>query len=131
MIQLSVPLSLLSPHQRGDLPPTAINDLARRFPNLVPETDFEQLEEEFLDYQTTPASDFPKVKDVRTDKFWEVVLQMEHRIIQQPRFPLMKKLVSGVLTIPNSNAYCKKVFSFVKKIQSSMRSNLNNSTLNA
>ena len=43
----------------------------------------------------------------------------------------MKKLVSGVLTIPNSNADCKKVFSVVKKIQTSMRSNLNNSTLNA
>ena len=95
---LSVVLSLLIPHQRGDLPPTVITDLARRFPSLVPEKDFEQLEEEFLEYQTTPASDFPKVKDVRTDKFWEVVLQMEHRIIQQPRFPLMKKLVSGVLT---------------------------------
>ena len=92
MIQLSVPLSLLSPHQRGDLPPTVITDLARRFPNLVPEKDFEQLEEEFLDYQTTPASDFPKVKDVRTDKFWGVVLQMEHRITQQPIFPLMKNL---------------------------------------
>ena len=44
-------LSLLGPHQRGDLPPTAITNLARRFPNLVP--DFEQLEEEFLDYQTS------------------------------------------------------------------------------
>ena len=92
-------------------------DLARRFPNLVPETDFEQLEEEFLDYQTTPASYFPKVKDVCTDKFWRVVLQMEYRITQQPRFPLMKKIVSGMLTISNSNADCKRVFSVVKKIQ--------------
>ena len=124
-------LSLLSPHQRGDLPPTAITDLARRFPNLVPEKDFEQLEEEFQDYQTTPASDFPKVEDVRTDKFWGVVLQMQHRITQQPRFPLMKKLVSGMLTIPSSNADCERVFSVVKKIQTDMKSNLDNSTLNA
>ena len=62
MTLLSVALSLLSPYQRGDLPPTAITDLARRFPNLVPEKDFEQLEEEFLDYQTTPARDSPRLK---------------------------------------------------------------------
>ena len=43
----------------------------------------------------------------------------------------MKKLVSGMLTIPNLNADCERVFSVVKKIQTDMRSNLDNSTLNA
>lgn len=122
-------LALLNPKNRGDLPPSAITDIARRFPNLVAEEDFTNLEEEFLDYQTTPASEFPSCDSVRTDEFWGSILHLSNRITQKSRFPLMKKVISAVLTIPNSNADCERVFSIVKKIQTDMRSNLDNSTL--
>lgn len=42
-------LSLLNPRNRGDLPPSIITDIARRFPNLVAEEDVTNLEV-FLDY---------------------------------------------------------------------------------
>lgn len=43
-------LSLVNPRNRGDLPPSLITDIARRFPNFVAEEDFTNLEEVFLDY---------------------------------------------------------------------------------
>ncbi|XP_048741220.2 uncharacterized protein LOC125655094 [Ostrea edulis] len=122
-------LSLLNPNNRGDLPPAAITDIARRFPNLLSEKDMYELEEEFLDYQTTPASDFCKSEGVCTDEFWGTILQMKNKITLKPRFPMMQKLVSAVLTIPNSNADCERVFSVLKKIHTEMRSNLENSTV--
>lgn len=90
-------LSLLNSKNRGDLPPSAIIDIARRFSNLVAGEDFASLEEEFLDYQTTPASEFPSCDNVRTDEFWGSILHLSNRITQKPRFPLMKKVISNRL----------------------------------
>ena len=50
-------LRLLNPTVRGDLPPLTLTDLARRFPSLVPQDQWDQLEEEFLNFHTTPVTD--------------------------------------------------------------------------
>lgn len=76
-------ISLMNPKNRGDLPPSAITDIAR-FPNLVAEEDFTNLEK-FLDYQTTPASEFPSRDNVRTDEFWGSILHLSNRITQKPK----------------------------------------------
>ena len=45
------------------------------------------------------------------------------------RFPLMKKLITPLLSIPNSNAETERVFSCVRKINTCFRSQMNNDTL--
>ena len=123
-------LRFLNPTVRGDLPPSTLTDLARRFPSLVPQDQWDQLEEEFLNFQSTPAMDLPSfIEGTRTDVFWGEVLAMKKKITNTPRFPLMSRIVRAVMTIPNSNSECERIFSMVKKIQTDTRSNLDNSTM--
>ena len=45
------------------------------------------------------------------------------------RFRHLSKVAQTVMVIPNSNAECERVFSCVKKIHTSFRSEMNNETL--
>lgn len=123
-------LRFLNPTTRGGLQPSILTDLARRFPSLIPKDQWDQLEAEFLDFQTIPSMELPNFsEDTRTDIFWGEVIAMKNRITNTPRFPLMAKIVRAVMTIPNSNAECERIFSMMKKIHTDTRSNLDNSTL--
>lgn len=123
-------LRFLNPTTRGCLQPSILTDLARRFPSLIPKDQWDQLEAEFLDFQTIPSMELPNFsEDTRTDIFWGEVIAMKNRITNTPRFPLMAKIVRAVMTIPNSNAECERIFSMMKKIHTDTRSNLDNSTL--
>jgi hypothetical protein len=123
-------LKFLNPAMRGELPPSLITDLARRFPSLVPKDQLDQLEEEFMEFQITPALELPSFSEgTRPDVFWGEVTAMRNRITNTPRFPLLSKIVRAMMTIPNSNADCERIFSMVKKIQTDTRSSLENSTL--
>lgn len=84
-------LSLLNPRIRGDLPPSFITDIARRFPNFVAEEDFTNLEEVFLDYWITPVSEFHSCNNVRTDELWGSILHLSNRIPKSKGFPLWIK----------------------------------------
>ena len=48
---------------------------------------------------------------------------------QNPRFKLLAKLAKSCCVIPVSNADPERVFSVLKKIQTEMRSELNNDTI--
>ncbi|XP_062610502.1 uncharacterized protein LOC134272272 [Saccostrea cucullata] len=123
-------LAFLNPSNRGDLPPSALTVIAERFPSLVPQDQWQELEEEFMDYQTIPDTDLPcSHEDNRTDFYWGRILEMRNNITNTPRFPLMGKVVKAMLTVPNSNAECERVFSMVKKIQTETRANLDNKTI--
>lgn len=112
--------------------PSILTDLARRFPSLIPKDQWDQLEAEFLDFQTIPSMELPNFsEDTRTDIFWGEVIAMKNRITNTPRFPLMVRIVKAVMTIPNSSAECERIFSIMKKIHTDTRSNLDNSTLRA
>ena len=45
------------------------------------------------------------------------------------RFPLLSKLMAGLLSIPSSNADSERAFSMLRKIHTDQRSNLDQSTL--
>ena len=95
-------LRFLNPTVRGDLPSSTLTYLAGRFPSLVTQDQWDQLEEEFLNFQITPAMDLPSFTEgTRTDVFWgevEVVLAMKNKITNTPRFPLMSRIVRAVMT---------------------------------
>lgn len=84
-------LSLLNPRNRGDLPPSLITDIARRFPNLVAEEDFTNLKEVFLSFWITPVSEFPSCNYVRTNELWGSILHLSNRIPKSKGFPLWIK----------------------------------------
>ena len=54
---------------------------------------------------------------------------MKKKITNTPRSPLMSRIVRAVMTIPNSNSECERIFSIMKKIQTDTTSNLDNLTV--
>ena len=47
----------------------------------------------------------------------------------EPRFPLLFKLMSGLLTFPSSNADSERGFAMLRKIHTDQRANLDHSTV--
>ena len=43
--------------------------------------------------------------------YWGRILEMRNNITKTPRFPVMGKVVKAMLTVPNSNAECERVYS--------------------
>ena len=60
--------------------------------------------------------------------FWLEVGKMT-TFEEQPRFNLLHKLMSGLMSIPVSNADSERGFSIMRKIHSDQRSNLDQSTI--
>ncbi|XP_052072307.1 uncharacterized protein LOC127710472 [Mytilus californianus] len=123
-------LAFLNPAERGNLDFNDTLKIVKRFPVLVPSTQFAALEEEFIDYQVTPADELPKFdSDTRVDSYWAAVSAMTNKITGTARFPLLTRVTRAMCCIPNSNADYERVFSMVKKIHTEHRSSLDNSTL--
>ena len=54
---------------------------------------------------------------------------MTNKVTKGPRFPLLSRFATAMLTIPNSNADCERVFILFRKIQTDYTSDMDNSTL--
>ena len=88
------------------------------------------MEEEYEEFQITPEADLPNIKNEgRLDEYWDEVSLMINKVTKDPSFPLLSKLATAMLTIPNSNADCERVFSMIRKIQTDYRSDMDKSTL--
>ena len=122
-------LGFLNPTRRGEDPPSSVTTLAKRFPSLVPEAETCALEDEYADYCVTPAKEMPAHNDIRVDEYWGKVSAMTNRITDTQRFPRLCKIAQALLTMPNSNADCERLFSIVRKVQTEYRSSMDNDTL--
>ena len=89
-----------------------------------------KVEEEYEEFQITPEADLPNYtkNEGRLDEFWGQVNLMTNKVTKDPRFPLLSRLATAMLTIPNSNADCERDFSVVRKIQTDYRSDMDNGT---
>ena len=96
----------------------------------------DKLSEEFLDFQLSPG-ELPTLATYKAadgsdqpcaGKFWHLVSQMK-TFDGQPRFELLFKLMSGLLSIPCSNADSERGFSMLRKIHTDQRSSLDQSTI--
>ena len=105
----------------------AVSQVAKKFSGIIPADKISKVEEEYEEFQITPEADLPKYikNEGRLDEYWGQVNLMT----KEPRFPLLSRLATAMLTIPNSNAVCERGFSLVKKIQTDNRSDMDNSTL--
>ena len=97
---------------------------------LVDDSDLPQLEDEWLNYQLSPSSDLPTYTpgDTKIDWFWGDMARGKTGT-GQPRFGTLCAVVLPLLSLPNSNADSKRVFSMVKKIDTDSRSDLGQDTI--
>ena len=100
--------------------------MANRFQAAVPEQSLDALEEEVLDYKLAPLSGMPTTTDICS--YWQEVGQM-YVLNGTLRFPNLAKLAKCILALPVSNADTERVFSIVKKIVTSYRTDLEQTTL--
>ena len=123
--------------------------LAKKFPQLglsTPEH-LSHLREEFSDFLLSPSEIQPlistysaldpsfnpyraaeKVEKPHPGAFWQNIAQMR-ALDGKQRFPLLSKLMAGLLSIPSFNADSERAFSMLRKIHTDQRSNLDQSTL--
>ena len=81
-----------------------------------------------LDYKLAPMLNIPTGTTTDVCSYWQQVGQM--RVLNGAlRFPNLTKLAKCVLALPVSNADTERVFSIVKKIVTSYRTDLEQSTL--
>ena len=109
----------------------AVSQVAKIFSGIIPAAKISEVEEEHEEFQITPEADLPKYikNEGRLDEYWGQVNLVTNKSKKDPRFPLLSRLATAMLTIPNSNSDCERVFSMVRKIQTEYRSDMDNSTL--
>lgn len=107
-------LRFLNPTIRGDLQPSILIDLSRRFPSVIPKNQWNQLEEEFLDFQTIPSLELSTfLKTPRLTSSWWIA--MKNRITNTLRFPMKDKLwgqwwsfLTPMLSVRGSSQWWRK-----------------------
>ena len=115
-----------------------ITSLAKCFPpiGLNDAVSLQNLKEQFQDFKLSP-NDLPmlakyKAADIvmrpKAGLFWLEVGKMTTFEVH-PRFNLLHKLMSGLMSIPVSNADSERGFSILRKIHTDQRSNLDQSTI--
>ena len=132
-------MRLIQPRHTSSFSVNTVISLATRFPQigLNDSVSLDRLREEFLDFKLTPAADLPEIKEYKAADgqkkpkaglFWLEVGKMK-TMEGQPRFYHLQKLVSGLMSIPISNADSERAFSILRKIHTDQRSNLDHSTV--
>ncbi|KAK4314253.1 hypothetical protein Pmani_014407 [Petrolisthes manimaculis] len=108
--------------------PKSLIPLAVKFPNIVDERVYEELNSE---WRELTIGEIPALKDKRVsepEKFWHAVSQ--ERIGDSPRFPNLSNFMLNLMSLPHSSAAAERIFSLVTNIKTKNRSRLKTDTLN-
>ena len=98
-------------------------------PQVVPIGDKPSLQEEFMDFCTSPLP--PKVTAIReVDKYWHAISQIKDCLETEYRSTLAK-LAKAILVIPHGNADTERLFSHIDLNKTKHRNRLGISTLNS
>ena len=99
--------------------------VAVNFPNLVSETELQQLDSEWRILRN-----FEQLQLFEDDVevFWNKVHKLKNGD-QTPMFPVLTKFISGLLTLPHSSANVERIFSSVSLIKTTHRNRLSTKTL--
>ena len=97
----------------------AVSQVAKKLSGIIPADKISKVEEEHEEFQITTEADLPKYikNEGRLDEYWGQVNLMTNKVAKDPRFPLLSRLATAMLTIHSSEAYCERGFSMVRKIQ--------------
>lgn len=122
-------LGIIDPRNRGNVTAETALNLAKRF-KILDDEDLDALGDECHDLCVSPDDDLPSFEDQNINRFWLDMSRMK-LANDQLRFPKLCSIITVAMTIPNSNAECERVFSHLKKIQTSFRSELSNDTISS
>ena len=131
-------LGILQPGKTCSYSVATLLNLAKRFPQIgLSDTEvLDKLVEEFNDFilspDDIPAPDTYHVSDTIekpcAGSFWWKVSKMK-TLEGEPRFGTLCQLMTGLLTIPCSNADAERGFSILRKIHTDQRFSLSHSTI--
>ena len=124
-------LRVIQPEHTSSFSLKTITSLAKRFPQIGINNavSLQNLKEQFQDFKLSP-NDLPTlvkykaadgVMRSKAGLFWLEVGKMT-TIEGQPRFNLLHKLMSGLMSIPVSNADSERGFSMLRKIHTDQTS---------
>ena len=129
-------MAILLPENRTNVSASTVFQLARQFPVAVPESNFDSLEEEILDYTPTQSDLLPSVpreegkptnsKDLCS--YWHEIDQMK-TLEGKSRYGNIANLAKCLLSLPHSNADTERIFSIVRKIITDYRTEMEQNTL--
>ena len=99
-------------------------------PQVVQFDDKPSLQEEFMDFCTSPLP--PKVTAItEVDKYWHAISQIKDCLETEYRYSTLAKLAKAILVKPHSNADTERLFSHIGLNKTKHRYRLGISTLNS
>ena len=123
-------LAMLEPKKICGKEITSLVPLYKLFPNLVDNSDLQNLDNEFREIRNLNFVDMfgETLKNINGQDFWKTVLQTKCND-DVLAFPLMSKFVFNVLSLPHSSANVERTFSQININKTKSRNRLNVETL--
>lgn len=108
--------------------PKSLIPLAVKFPNIVDENVYEDLNSEWRELSVGDIA--VKLKDIsdEPETFWYNVSR--ENCGDKPRYPNVSKLMLNLMSLPHSSAAAERIFSLVTNIKTKNRNRLKTDTLN-
>lgn len=121
-------LEALDPENVREGKPKSVIPLAVKFPNIIEEQDYEELNRE---WRELILFEIPSLREssMEPEQFWYAV--SKEKCGDRLRFPHVSKLMMNLMSLPHSSAAAERIFSLVTNIKTKQRSRLNTSTLNS
>lgn len=122
-------LKFLNPKVVFDGTVTSITSLAYEFPNIIQDSQLNELDNEFRLLQC--ESDLKNIavdKDVEFNVFWKKVSETQ-RGDGTFMFPTLSKFVKSMLCLPHSSANVERIFSTINLIKTKQRNRCSTDTL--
>lgn len=106
----------------------SLNPLALRFPNLIQQSDLQQLNNEWRRLLFTEL--LFSYESMPVDEFWGKLTRIANGAEEQ-QFATVSKFMKGLLVLPHANADTERVFSHVNLIKTDTRNRLKIKTVSA
>lgn len=121
-------LEALDPENVREGKPKSVIPLAVKFPNIIEEQDYEELNSE---WRELILFEIPSLREssMEPEQFWFTV--SKEKCADELRFPKVSKLMMNLMSLPHSSAAAERIFSLVSNIKTKHRSRLKTSTLNS
>lgn len=122
-------LRKLSPANIHTAPDSALQQLAQRFPQVIPAAQVGDLVDELSDLQARRVAISLKQLQADPERFWVAVGEHKQLDGASQQYPLLHRLMTSMLCLPHTTADVERLFSALNLIKSSLRTRLLRATL--
>ena len=123
--------AFLDPEKRQTVSYADLEMVLQRFPDVVPQDQYDNLFDEYAAYQLSSDDIFPKSTEdnrVRLNDIWHSIGRIKLPSSESQKFPTLGKVARFLMLIPHSNAFCETLFNVVRKVSTDVRSQLGKNT---